>query len=324
MSRKAAALILDDGVAGIRAVAHRTGISADTLRVWERRYGFPVPSRRAGGSRLYSESDILRLELISRALVVGFRPSEVVAMATVELSKLLVAGEAKDASTAVPSRAAPVRAPGPIPTVDDVIDALRVDDIVSVRARLRSAAIALGPRAFVTDLAHPLSVRVGELWVEGHLQVRHEHIASVCLTSQLHMLLGALEDGERAPCVVLATLPAEPHLLGIDMVAVYLATALAAPRVLGADTPPAEIVEAARALSADAIGISISPAAEGRAAARAAKWVFDHLPEGTELWLGGGGARPVAAAVPLARVVTTWPELDAAVAETRSLRARRR
>lgn len=323
MSRKAASPILDEGVAGIRAVAHRTGISADTLRVWERRYGFPVPSRRTGGSRLYSESDILRIELIARALEVGFRPSEVVAMPTAELSKLLEAGEAKESSTAVTSRAASVRTPGPVPTVDDVIEALRADDILTVRARLRSAAVALGPRAFVTDLAHPLSVRVGELWAEGLLQVRHEHLASVCLTAQLHLLLGALEDGERSPCVLLATLPAEPHLLGIDMVAVYLATALAAPRVLGADTPPAQIVDAARAMSVDAIGISISPAAEGRAAARAAKWVFDHLPEGTELWIGGGGARPIAAAVPLARVVTTWAELDAAVAETRTPRARR-
>ena len=61
--------------ASIRVVANRTGIAADTLRVWERRYGFPKPERRPGGSRIYSEDDIARLRLLARALEAGFRPS---------------------------------------------------------------------------------------------------------------------------------------------------------------------------------------------------------------------------------------------------------
>ena len=129
---------------------------------------------------------------------------------------------------------------GPAPTVDAVVEALRADDIAGVRSLLRAAAVSLGPRAFVTEIAHPLAVRVGELWARGFLEVRHEHVASACLTSQLHLLLGALEDGDRSPSVLLATLPGEPHLLGLDMVAVYLAANLAAPHVLGADTPPAQ------------------------------------------------------------------------------------
>src|SRR5690606_17590983 len=62
----------------IRVVVNRTGIPADTLRMWERRYGFPKPSRRAGGSRLYTEEDVVRLKLVSQALAAGFRPGEVV------------------------------------------------------------------------------------------------------------------------------------------------------------------------------------------------------------------------------------------------------
>jgi len=310
-----------DGIAGIRAVAHRTGIAADTLRVWERRYGFPRPSRRPGGSRLYSEADMLRLELVARALEAGFRPSEVVGLPAVDLAKILQGSLPKAARPApdvvTPSPRVPPAARGPAPTVGDIIEALRADDILGVRARLRAAAVALGPRAFVTEVAQPLAVRVGELWAKGLLEVRHEHVMSACLTSQLHLLLGALDDGDRFPAVLLVTLPAEPHLLGIDMVAVYLATALASPRVLGADTPPAQIVEAARAIGVDAIGLSISAAAQRRAAARGAKWVFDHLPSGMELWLGGGGARTVAALVPEARIVTTWAQIDDALTEIR-------
>ena len=42
----------------IKVVLNKTGIAADTLRAWERRYGLPVPQRTAGGHRLYSEYDI--------------------------------------------------------------------------------------------------------------------------------------------------------------------------------------------------------------------------------------------------------------------------
>src|SRR5689334_6657286 len=42
----------------LKAVLQETGIAADTLRAWERRYGLPLPQRSAGGHRLYSQHDI--------------------------------------------------------------------------------------------------------------------------------------------------------------------------------------------------------------------------------------------------------------------------
>ena len=308
--------------ASIRVVSNRTGIAADTLRMWERRYGFPLPARRPGGSRVYSEDDVARLHLVARAVNAGFRPSEVVSLPSADLAKLVDASVA-DTSPRASGGAAGARKGagqpvGPAPSLDAVIDALRGDDIASVRSLLRAASVSLGPRAFVTELAHPLAVRVGELWADGNLEVRHEHLASACLTSQLHLLLGALDDGERSPSVLLATPPGEPHLLGLDMVAVYLAANLAAPHVLGADTPTAQIVAAAMAFGVDAVGISISPAAERRAAARAVKVLAETLPPRTELWLGGAGAPAVAAGAPSARITSSWAEVDAALAGLRA------
>ncbi len=43
------------GLYPIRAVSRLTGVSAVTLRAWERRYGLIVPSRTAKGHRLYSD-----------------------------------------------------------------------------------------------------------------------------------------------------------------------------------------------------------------------------------------------------------------------------
>jgi DICT domain-containing protein len=38
-------------------LAQRTGVPAGTLRMWEARYGFPVPERRPGGHHRYSDQD---------------------------------------------------------------------------------------------------------------------------------------------------------------------------------------------------------------------------------------------------------------------------
>jgi len=42
----------------LKAVLKETGLKADVLRAWERRYDLPKPHRTPGGHRLYSEYDI--------------------------------------------------------------------------------------------------------------------------------------------------------------------------------------------------------------------------------------------------------------------------
>ncbi|TXG94449.1 MAG: MerR family transcriptional regulator, partial [Rhodocyclaceae bacterium] len=62
----------------IAAVERDTGLAKDTLRVWERRYGFPTPARDANGERLYPSAQVERLRLIKRLMDQGFRPGKLV------------------------------------------------------------------------------------------------------------------------------------------------------------------------------------------------------------------------------------------------------
>ncbi|SDX09947.1 MerR family transcriptional regulator [Thiocapsa roseopersicina] len=50
----------------IGAVSRLTGVPADTLRVWERRYSVVAPLRSESGTRLYGPDDVSRLTLIKR------------------------------------------------------------------------------------------------------------------------------------------------------------------------------------------------------------------------------------------------------------------
>ena len=50
----------------IQIVSRRTGLSADVIRAWERRYEVVKPIRTDAGDRLYTQADIDRLLLIKK------------------------------------------------------------------------------------------------------------------------------------------------------------------------------------------------------------------------------------------------------------------
>ena len=52
----------DETTLSIGAVSQATGIPSETLRTWERRYGFPSPERSDGGHRQYNASIVEREE----------------------------------------------------------------------------------------------------------------------------------------------------------------------------------------------------------------------------------------------------------------------
>ena len=60
----------------IGEIAERTGITVDTVRVWERRYGRPVPVRLPSGHRRYTEDHLVWLRRVAEALALGRRAGE--------------------------------------------------------------------------------------------------------------------------------------------------------------------------------------------------------------------------------------------------------
>jgi len=73
----------------IGTVSKLTGISPDTLRIWERRYAAVTPQRSPGGGRLYTTDDISRLKLIRRLVDQGDTISVVAGLSHDELQARL-------------------------------------------------------------------------------------------------------------------------------------------------------------------------------------------------------------------------------------------
>lgn len=303
-------------VSSIRVVAALTGIPMGTLRVWERRYGFPRPARREGSNRrVYGTDQIEQLRAIADALSQGYRPGDVMHKPLSELKALLSERPQPPAL----GRSAAGSAGGDVPTL---LGLLAADDIKGIEDELRFAAAALGAKRFVTELAQPLALAVGEWWADGKLAIRHEHVMTECLTTQLRSLLATHQNADGAPTTVLTTLPGEPHTLGLQMVALYLALSAAKPLLLGPNTPPEQVLAAAMSLRASVVGIAVTPTADLQATRRAILRLDRELPAAVALWVGGQAGSLLGKLPERAEVIATWSALDAALERSRA-RARR-
>ena len=293
----------------IKVVSELTALPMGTLRAWERRYGFPKPERREGSNRrVYSSAQIERLRVVARALDRGYRPGDVIQMPLTELRALL--DETPDARSAAGG--------GVVADVKALIELLEQDNAKRIEDELRLAAAALGAKRFVVEVAQPLAVAVGQSWADGRIEIRQEHLMTECLTTQLRALLATHQVADGAPTIVLATLPSEPHTLGLQMVALYLALGAARPRLLGASTPPDQVIAAAHAFGAEVVGIALTPAADLVAARRDVQRLARGLPSSVALWLGGAGASALGKLPERVESIATWPALDAALARARA------
>jgi DNA-binding transcriptional MerR regulator len=286
----------------IRVVSRVTGFSIDTLRMWERRYGFPSPLRSGNGNRIYSESDVKRLQLVSRALKMGYRVSDAIRL---------------DESTLVELLASP--AP-PVPNthresedvVEQLLGLLRANDVEELTRSVRRYSALYGAGQFIAKVVAPILNATGKAWSEGRLAIYQEHLLTSVISSELTCIASRLDNVE-GPIVLFATFPRERHGLGLQMVATYCQLFGVRPYVLGTELPLSEMVLATTALRAQAVAVSASINAPAHA-------VHDHvlvlardLPENVGIWLGGTGANSLENMPPRVQHLGTWDALELAV-----------
>ena len=144
-----------------------------------------------------------------------------IALSDRDFLRIVESSKSKNGTTTTSSKTNGA-ARSPLFDVNQLIEDIKNDHVSRVRGALRTLAITVGPKKFVTDVAHPLAVAIGLAWERGLMDVHREHLATELVSTQLRLLLSAFEDGEAAPVIVLATMPGEAHALGLEMVGLYL------------------------------------------------------------------------------------------------------
>jgi DNA-binding transcriptional MerR regulator/methylmalonyl-CoA mutase cobalamin-binding subunit len=258
----------------IAAVERDTGLSRDTLRDWERRYGFPAPTRDALGERSYPADQIEKLRLVRRLLDAGYRPGSVIALPLPDLQQLAQAGPAREADFDT--------------TTQDQLDLICSHDAAALRRGLTAALSRLGVAGFVSEVAAPLITAVGDGWARGRLQVFEEHLFTEVMQGVLRQAIGAIPPPRHGrPRVLLATPTGEPHGLGLLMAQALLALEGCACTSLGTEVPLWDVSVAAHALASDIVALSYTGCIAPDQVVQGLAELRSRLPPATALWVGG-------------------------------------
>jgi DNA-binding transcriptional MerR regulator len=241
----------------VGAVAERLGLSASTLRSWERRYGLAPTHRTHGNHRRYGPSDVQRVQLMARLTAQGV-PAQVAAESVTALTDAAVAarlasseafdaafgldrpgGRAREASDDVPE---PSFAPEAI--VEGIIGAALHLDSGTLVAFYRQALRQLEFRDAWTSVFVPALRLVGERWGDGSLGVEGEHLASELLQAELRSVVRANRKRVSGAPVLLGSADDEHHHLPVIAVEAELARCGAPSVFLGARVPARSMVDA--------------------------------------------------------------------------------
>jgi DNA-binding transcriptional MerR regulator/methylmalonyl-CoA mutase cobalamin-binding subunit len=262
----------------IGVVERDTGIGRDTLRVWERRYGFPRPVRNAKGERSYPEDQLRRLQRTRRLLDRGMRPGKLLPLSEDELDEL--------EASLLPEGSEQLNQ-----TVEAVLDAIRSADAGQVEVLLRRHYEKRGMREFVLETIIPLLQAVGDLWISGRLQIFQEHFLSEQLIRFLNTEIANMQKSAGKPLVLLATLPGEEHTLGLLMLAALLSSSGVSIINLGGEVPMDQIGSAVKQFQADAVGITFSGAYPYQNIRPHLYELRELIADDVAIWTGGEGVR---------------------------------
>jgi DNA-binding transcriptional MerR regulator/methylmalonyl-CoA mutase cobalamin-binding subunit len=264
----------------IASVERETGLSKDTLRVWERRYGFPTPERDANGERLYAPVQVCRLAQIKRLMDRGHRPGKLLAL---DEAALLALDTTASTRPATPDQQ----------QLDAWLQLVKTHDSEALQRQFYREMAKRGLARFVQDIVAPLITRIGEAWSRNELGIFEEHLFSQHLEKLFRTTLANMAPQAGSPRVLLTTLPGEEHTLGLLMVEALLVVEDAYPVLLGPRTPIAEIVRAAQLKQVDVVCLSFSSAYSAALATQGLRDLRQVLPASIEMWAGGSGVKPI-------------------------------
>ena len=201
----------------LKVVLKETGITADTLRAWERRYGLPVPQRSAGGHRLYSQRDIETIKWLIKRQGEGLSISR-----AVDLWKEQLASGSDPLAGAVQQNI--------IPTSGTNLEAIRRDwlaacfqfDTVAAEQILNQAFAMHSVEIICTEVMMRGLYEVGERWQSGATTVQQEHFASEVAMRRLEALISASPAPTRTGTILAACPPDEWHTFPLLLITLLL------------------------------------------------------------------------------------------------------
>lgn len=284
----------------IHAVERETGVSKELLRMWERRYLFPRPSRDTQGDRIYPMDQVNKLRLLRRLIDQGFRPGKIIEKSIDELEVLL---NAQQRSAIEVSKELET----------ELTEILKSREPHRIREYLSHQLVKMGLQAFVTDFLEHGNVIVGDAWMRGHIEVHEEHLYTEHVQNLIRQAIGGLRESHIPPHILLTTPPDEQHTLGLLMAESILRLESVDAICYGAQMPVREIVQAVQKNKMNIVALSFSASFPTSRAVEFLDELRFRLPPHIEIWAGGSSLRSTRRHVQGVLFVQEFPMLKQAV-----------
>jgi MerR family transcriptional regulator, light-induced transcriptional regulator len=240
----------------IRAAARWTGLTSSVIRVWEKCYRAVSPRRTPTNRRLYSDSDVERLQLLHRATLAGHSIGQIAQLPNERLRALVAADDMS--APPLPKLAGPLAAESsPQRILDATLKAVERLDASALEELLTQAAVVLSQPALIEQVIVPLMYRIGDRWHEGTLRIAHEHLASAVVRTALGSLSRGFGPRLTDAILLVATPSGSLHELGALVVATTAASNGWHVTYLGPSLPAEEIAAAAHQIRARAVALSL-------------------------------------------------------------------
>jgi len=280
----------------IRTVSERTGLSPHVIRVWERRYSTIQPRRSRGNQRIYSDSDVLRLQRLRQLTECGYGISKLAGLDDEQLNQLIT-----DELSKVPP---PTRTPALTPDSDSsgefVLQALAAVmemDVTRLESILEAAIVEVGQIGLMGKVIGPLAETIGEQWRQGNLQAAHEHLATATLRTFLGKMVRPFALQPSAPLLIATTPAGQLHELGAALVAASASVLGWRVTYAGTSLPAEEIARISRVQSARVVALSLIHPEDDPLIPQELARLRKLLPESTALIAGGRAIRGYAASL---------------------------
>jgi methylmalonyl-CoA mutase cobalamin-binding subunit len=274
----------------IQVVTRRTGLSADVIRSWERRYGVVAPVRTPTGRRLYSDADVERLLLLERATLAGYAIRRAAALPPETLAAIASGGTPPASGLAIPDDAFTPVAGETAGHLDACLAAIERFDGIALDVTLRRANVALSAGAFLDALVRPLDVRIGACLLDGTLRAAHRHLAHAVLRRVLDHVTATATAPAAFPDLVVTTPTGQSQELGALVMAAAAATEGWRVTYVGPGLPAEETVDAAKILGVRAVALSLGAAAGARLVPRELRRLRELLPAEIAIFVEGAAA----------------------------------
>lgn len=241
----------------LKVVLKETGLAADTLRAWERRYGLPVPQRTRGGHRLYSQRDIETIKWLMKRQSEGLSISRAVDMWNEQLASGAdpLADSSQSLLTSNVAVLSQYRAP------DTSLDSLRaqwveacMDFSESTAEQVLNQAFSMFPiEAVCLDVLQKGLSEIGSRWYENRASVQQEHFASGLAMRRLDALLIAAPAPTRNQTLIVGCPPDEWHVFTPLLLALLLRRRGLRVIYLGANVPASRFADTVKNVKADLV-----------------------------------------------------------------------